>query len=95
MGKVVNLNRFRKQKAKAERAKRADVNRRLHGRTKAERAREALQKEQLTKKVEGARLELEGEPPMGKEPAVHQIDPKRPASPSASPSDSFVDDPIS
>jgi hypothetical protein len=57
MGKVVNLNRFRKQKAKAERAQRADVNRRLHGRTKAERAREALQKKQLTKAVEGARLE--------------------------------------
>ena len=57
MGKVVNLNRFRKQKAKTERAQRADVNRRLHGRTKAERAREELQKEQLTKAVDGAKLD--------------------------------------
>lgn len=73
MGDVVNLNKFRKRKAKAERAKQADVNRRLHGRTKAERAREELQKQQLTRKVDGARLEgaasrrkedgLEPEPP--------------------------------
>lgn len=57
MGDVVNLNKFRKRKAKAERAKRAEVNRRLHGRTKAERARDELQKRQLTRHVEGARLE--------------------------------------
>lgn len=56
MGKVVKLNEFRKRKAKAEREKRADTNRRLHGRTKAERAREALQKERLTRAVDGARL---------------------------------------
>jgi len=57
MGKVVNLNKFRKQKAKLEREKQADTNRRLHGRTKAERQRELLQKQQLTEKVDGARLE--------------------------------------
>ena len=47
MNKVVNLNKFKKQKAKVERVKQAETNRRLHGRTKAERAREALQKKQL------------------------------------------------
>lgn len=57
MGKVINLNRYRKQKAKAERAARADVNRRLHGRTKAEVTREALQKRRLTHAVDGAKLE--------------------------------------
>lgn len=57
MGNVVNLNKFRKLKAKVDRTKRAEVNRRLHGRTKAERAREELQKRQLTNKVDGARLE--------------------------------------
>jgi hypothetical protein len=57
MGDVVNLNKFRKRKAKAERTKRAEVNRRLHGRTKAERARDELQKRQLTRQVDGARLE--------------------------------------
>jgi len=54
---VVNLNKFRKRKAKAERQRTAEVNRRLHGRTKAERAREELSKQQLTRSTEGARLE--------------------------------------
>jgi len=54
---VVNLNKFKKQKAKAARVKQAETNRRLHGRTKAERARDALQKQQLETSVAGARLE--------------------------------------
>ena len=57
MSNVVNLNKFKKQKAKAARIKQADTNRRLHGRTKAERARDALQKKQLDTSVDGARLE--------------------------------------
>ena len=57
MAKVINLNKFRKQKAKLAREKQADTNRRLHGRTKAERQRELLQKQRLTEKVDGARLE--------------------------------------
>lgn len=60
MGDVVNLNKFRKRKAKEAREKLADTNRRLHGRTKTERTRDALQKKQLETKVDGARLE---EPP--------------------------------
>jgi len=71
MGDVVNLNKFRKRKAKAERTKRAETNRRLHGRTKAERARDELAKKQLTRQLDGAKLErvpendesTEGEPP--------------------------------
>jgi hypothetical protein len=62
MAKVVNLNKFRKQKAKLEREKQADTNRRLHGRTKAERQQELLQKQKLTTKVDGARLEAPPEP---------------------------------
>jgi hypothetical protein len=61
MSNVVNLNRFRKQKAKAEKAKRAETNKRLHGRTKAERLLELKQKQQLDGKVDGARLS--GPPP--------------------------------
>jgi len=57
MSNVVNLNKFKKKKAKAERAKQAETNRRLHGRTQAERARDALQKKQLEKGVDGARLD--------------------------------------
>ena len=57
MSNVVNLNKFRKRKAEAEATKRADTNRRLHGRTKIERARDELQKRQLDAKSDGARLE--------------------------------------
>jgi hypothetical protein len=57
VSKVVNLNRFRKQKAKQARSKQADGNRRLHGRTKAERARDALLKKKLESSVDQARLE--------------------------------------
>lgn len=53
---VVNLNKFRKAKAKAEAKKRAETNVRLHGRTKAERELEAKQKELLERRVDGARL---------------------------------------
>ena len=56
MAKVVNLNKFRKQKAKLEREQRAETNKRLHGRTKAERLLELKQKQLLDGKVDGARL---------------------------------------
>jgi len=54
---VVNLNKFRKRKAKAEREQRAETNRRLHGRSQAERQRDALQKKQLSTLLEGKRLQ--------------------------------------
>lgn len=53
---VVNLNKFRKRKARAEAKRRAETNVRLHGRTKAERTLEAKQKELLERRVDGARL---------------------------------------
>jgi hypothetical protein len=56
MSNVVNLNKFRKQKAKAEREKRAETNRRLHGRTKLERQRDELQKRKLQGKLAGKLL---------------------------------------
>jgi hypothetical protein len=57
MSNVVNLNKFRKAKAKAEKEKQAETNKRLHGRSKIERQREFLQKKQLDTKVDSARLE--------------------------------------
>jgi hypothetical protein len=72
VGKVVKLNEFRKRKAKAEREKQADTNRRLHGRTKAERARDELQKKRLTHAVEGARLTPPPKPADGGEHAADQ-----------------------
>jgi hypothetical protein len=66
MAKVVNLNKFRKQKAKVAREQRAETNKRLHGRTKAERLRELKQKQLLDAKVDGARL---SSPPARPDPA--------------------------
>jgi hypothetical protein len=57
MGEIVNLNKFRKAKAKAERVKEADVNRRQHGLSKAERTQDELHKQQFTRHLDGARLE--------------------------------------
>ena len=56
MNNVVNLNKFRKRKAKADATKRADTNRRFYGRTKAEQAREELQKKRLESVVDGASM---------------------------------------
>jgi hypothetical protein len=56
MAKVVNLNKFRKQKAKLQKEQQAETNRRLHGRTKAERLLELKQKQLLDSQVDGARL---------------------------------------
>lgn len=56
MGDVINLNRFRKKKAREEKERRAETNRRLHGRTKAERAKEEAEKQRLDKKLDGAFL---------------------------------------
>jgi hypothetical protein len=60
MGTVIKLNKFRKLKAKRDKERQAETNRRLHGRTKAERARDLLQKQKLETQVDGARL---GAPP--------------------------------
>lgn len=42
----VNLNKFRKAKARAEKEQRAQENRIKHGRTKAEKARDKMQAKQ-------------------------------------------------
>ena len=65
MSNVVNLNKFRKRKQKAEEQKRAETNVRLHGRTPAERTLEDKQKALLDRRVDGARLQPpddDGEP---------------------------------
>jgi len=67
MANVVNLNKFRKQKAKVASEKRAEKNRRWHGRTKAERAREELQKKQFTAKVDGSLLDEQSDQPKTEE----------------------------
>ncbi len=54
---VVNLNRFRKKKAREDRVKQAETNSRLHGRTKAEKQRELMERKRASQALEGKRLE--------------------------------------
>lgn len=52
MGKPVNLNRFRKEKARAERKARADQNAVKYGRSKAETELEKARKSQFIKRLD-------------------------------------------
>jgi hypothetical protein len=56
-GNVVNLNKFRKKKQRAEKAKQADANRIKHGRTKGEKEREHADRERAARLLDGKRLE--------------------------------------
>ena len=53
MGEVINLNRERKRRQRAEKQKLAAVNRKKHGRKKGERARDAASADQEARKLDG------------------------------------------
>ncbi|MEP5155672.1 DUF4169 family protein [Planktotalea sp.] len=55
MGKPVNLNRYRKEKARAEKSARAEQNALAHGRTKAERDLEKARRDLARKLLDGAK----------------------------------------
>ena len=57
MGKPVNLNRFRKEKARAERKARADRNAVAFGRTKAEKEVVKLQQEKQKRDLDNHELD--------------------------------------
>lgn len=57
MGDVINLNRARKARAKAERVVKADANRARFGRTKAEKAADAQALARTTATLDGAKRE--------------------------------------
>ena len=57
MAEIINLNRARKARARAEKAADADANRHRFGRTKAQKAAEALDREQAERTLDGARRE--------------------------------------
>jgi hypothetical protein len=57
MGKVINLNAYRKKKARAERAKHAEANRAQHGQSKQERELKARRKELTDRHVDGHKLD--------------------------------------
>ncbi len=57
MGKPVNLNRFRKEKARAEKKARADANAVKHGRTKSEKAVAKLEQERQKRDLDGHKVD--------------------------------------
>ncbi|HHL21339.1 MAG TPA: DUF4169 family protein [Aliiroseovarius sp.] len=52
MAKVTNLNRFRKEKARAERRARADANAARFGRSKAQKARDKAHAEKMARNLD-------------------------------------------
>jgi hypothetical protein len=58
---IVNLRQVRKAKARSDREKVAEANRRLHGMTKAEREKAADDRRRLDQHVEGHRRETDGD----------------------------------
>jgi hypothetical protein len=61
MGDVVNLNKYRKKKAREEREKLAAHNRNKHGLTPAERALRERKRELQDKRLDGHKLDQGGE----------------------------------
>ena len=61
MSNVVNLNHFRKAKAKAEKAAQTAANRARHGRRKGDKAREKAESEQTRNLLDGAKREDDGD----------------------------------
>ena len=57
MAKVINLNAYRKKKARAERAQKAEANRIQHGLTREERALRERRKELSDRHVDGHKLD--------------------------------------
>jgi hypothetical protein len=57
MAEIVNLNKARKAKIKADAGKQAEANRAKFGRTKAERDREAAEQDRRAALLDGAKRE--------------------------------------
>ena len=57
MGEIVNLNRARKTRAKAEDKAQAAVNRVVYGRTNADKALTALERQRADKLLDGQKLD--------------------------------------
>jgi hypothetical protein len=56
MGEVINLNRFRKARVKAEQEKQAEENRTRHGRTKAEKLQTSIDLDRTDRDLDGKKL---------------------------------------
>ena len=60
MGEVVNLNRYRKQKQRAERERRAEANRARFGISKSERGKTSAERALDARRLDGARRDDPG-----------------------------------
>jgi septal ring factor EnvC (AmiA/AmiB activator) len=67
MGEVVNLNRYRKQKQRAERERRANEKRARFGIPKAERAKTTAERSRDARRLDGARRDEPGPGPEGRD----------------------------
>jgi hypothetical protein len=56
MADPINLNKFRKARAKADKAKQAEENRAKHGQTKVEKAKSKAEADNIVKLIDGHRL---------------------------------------
>lgn len=61
MGSVINLNRYRKEKQRAERERRANERRVRFGIPKSERAKSVTERMLETRRLDGARREESGD----------------------------------
>ena len=59
MSNVINLNKFRKARAKSSERKTADANAARHGRSKAEKNRDATRKEAEIRHLDGHKRDKE------------------------------------
>ena len=57
MSKIVNLNRFRKDKARADKRAQADANAVRHGQSKAAKAQEKAKADKARRDLDGHKLE--------------------------------------
>lgn len=57
MGDIVNLNRFRKDRAKADAKATAQANRAAHGRTKAQKSQVEAERARAARLLDGSKLE--------------------------------------
>jgi len=57
MAEIVNLRTARKRRDRAEKARKADENRALHGRTKGQKTTEATERERALARLDGHRRE--------------------------------------
>lgn len=59
VAQIINLNKFRKAKERAEKAALAEQNRRKHGRTASDKARSTAERAKLDKELAGKRVDPE------------------------------------